>query len=205
MVGGKINLIATLFEGDAKHLLALERSGAIGGIDLQDVVSTFALFAEDGEGFGGEIRGNDAVAHLALDEQGGGFIARVGEGNKVTVARHAVGTTGTGIGRGDGRKGQGEVVAEIDAAQSVAHGQPHGSTGGRDVLKGSRCGQTGGRFELAHKLPAVESIEEVDVTGTSGEHLDGEGAAVVHVDAGRRLVGVATILQSQFVHKKRKI
>ena len=64
----------------------------------------------------------------------------------------------------------------------------------------ARCGRhTGGCFELFHKLPAVECIEKIDVTGSAVNDFEWE-FSVFHIDSGRLLVGIATIFQSEFFH-----
>ena len=50
------------------------------------------------------------------------------------------------------------------------------------MLERGGGGQTCGGFQLAHQLPAVEGVKEVDVAGTAAEHFDGE-FALFHVDA----------------------
>ena len=51
-----------------------------------------------------------------------------------------------------------------------------------------------GSLQLLDELPAVECVQEVDVAGTSVQYLDGKLRAVLHVDPGRLLVGVAAVL-----------
>ena len=82
----------------------------------------------------------------------------------------------------------------------VAEGKTHSGAGGRDVLEGS-----GGRkpcclLEFPDELPGVERVQEVDVSGLSAEHLDGQIGSVLHEDPGRLLIGVAAILEFEFVH-----
>lgn len=181
-VAGEVYFVASLFESYAIHLFAFDGLGAIIGVHFQYVVSALALFAENFESFGGEVGSNHSVAHFTLDEQSGCLVASVREGDEVAVARHAVGTSGACVGCGDGAERLGDVVHEIDFAQGVAHGQSHGSTGRTDVLERGGGGQTCGGFQLAHQLPAVEGVKEVDVAGTAAEHFDGE-FALFHVDA----------------------
>ena len=49
--------------------------------------------------------------------------------DEVAVGRHAVGTSGTGIGRSDRGEGLGDVVYEIDFAERVVEGKSHGGAG----------------------------------------------------------------------------
>ena len=75
-----------------------------------------------------------------------------------------------------------------------------GRTGWADVLEAGRSGQTGGRFQLSHQLPAVQGVQEVDETRASVQHLHGQLAAVAHEDAGRFLIGIATVFEFEFLH-----
>ena len=190
----KANLVAALLKGDAEDLLALDGLGTVGRVYLDDIVRAFAFLLQDGQRLGGEVRGDDTIADLTLDEQRGGLVAGVTQGNEVTIGTHAIGTASTGIGCGNGREFEGNVVNPVDLAQRVAHGQSHGSTGRRDMLEAGGSRQARGLLQLAHKLPGVEGIEEVDVAGTATEHLDGKFTAVGHEDPRGLLVRVAPVL-----------
>ena len=62
-------------------------------------------------------------------------------------------------------------------------------------------GHFAGRFfEFAYKLPAVECIKKVDVAGSSAEDLEGEIRAVFHENAGRLLIGIASVFKFHFFH-----
>ena len=76
-IRSKVNVVASLLEGNAKHLLALQRFGAVVGIYFKDAIRAFALGAEHFEGFVREAGGNHAVAHFALDEQSRGEVAGI--------------------------------------------------------------------------------------------------------------------------------
>ena len=195
VVARKVDLVAPLLEGDAVDLLVFDGGGAIVGVDADDVVRALALLAQDGQRLVREARRDDAVAHFALDEQGGRLVAGVAQGDEVAVRRHAVSPPCAGIGSGDGRKGFGDVIDEVDLAQCVAQRQAYGGAGGRNVLE--RCGRrnAGGGFQLADKLPAVQGVEEVDVARSAVQHFDGE-FPLFHVDARRLLIGIAAVLQS---------
>ena len=70
------------------------------------------------------------------------------------------------------------------------------------MLKGGRGGQAGGGLELLHQLIAVESVHEVDVAGAAVENGDRQIRAVLHIDPGRLLVGIAAVFQGKFVHMR---
>ena len=196
---GQVDFVASLLEGDAEALLVLDGGGAVGGVYLDDVVGALALGLQHLQGFGRVAGGDDSVAYLPVDEACGGLVAFVAQGNEVTVTAHAVSTAGTGIGRGNGSEGQGSVVHEINLLQRVAQGQSHGRSSRRDMLEAGCCGQTRSLLQFLDKLPAVQGIEEIDVAGTAIQYFEGQ-FSLFHVNAGRFLVGVATILQLQFFH-----
>ena len=151
------------------------------------------------QGLGGVSGGNDAVAHLALDEQGRGLVAGVAQRTEVTIRAHAVGTAGAGIGIGQGSELEVYVVHEVNLLQRVAEGQSHGRPGRRYVLETGGGGQSGGSLELLDQLPAVQGIEEVDVAGAAVDDRDGQ-FPLLHIDAGRLLVRIASVLECVFFH-----
>ena len=68
------------------------------------------------------------------------------------------------------------------------------------MLEGSSAGQAQGFFQLGNELPGIECVEEVNVAGPSAENLQREILAVFHINAGGFLVGVASVLKSEFLH-----
>ena len=126
------------------------------------------------DGLGREVGGNHAVAHLTLQQQGGRSVAGVAQGHEVTIARHAVGTTGTSIGTSHRALVQSlHVVHEIDFLQRVAQRQAYSGAGRTDVLERGGSGQTRCFLQLLHQLPRVQRVEEVDVAGAAVNHFDG--------------------------------
>ena len=177
----EIAVVAALLKGDAEDLLVLDRFGYIVRVDLDDAVSTLALGLEDFQGFGCVVGCDDAVADLTLDESGGSFVAGVAQCTEVAIGAHAVSTTGAGIGTGQGRKLKVNVIHEIDLLQRVAQWQTYGSSCRRYVLEAGGGGQAGSGLELFDQLPAVESVEEVDVACAAIDDLNGQFAAFMSV------------------------
>ena len=169
----QFDLVAPLLEGDAEHLFVFHGGRHVVRVNLDDVVGAFALFAQDLERFFRVVRRYDPVAHLSLDEGGGGGVARVAQGDEVAIARHAVGPACACVGAGQGGERNLHVVHEIDFPQRVAQGQADGGPGGGDVLEGSGGGQACGLFQFLDQLPAVEGVQEVDVSGASVQHFNG--------------------------------
>ena len=187
------DLVAALLEGDAEDLFALNGSGTVGRVDLDDVVGAFALVFQNLDGFGRIVGCNHTVAHLALEQGGGGRVAGVGESHEVAIRRHAVGSAGTGIGASQRREFHLHVVDEIDFLQRVAQRQTYSGSGGRHMLERCCSGQAGGLFQLADQLPRVERVEQVDVAGTAVDNFNGQ-LSLFHVYARGLLIGVASVL-----------
>ena len=68
------------------------------------------------------------------------------------------------------------------------------------MLKRCRRGLAGRFFELFDELIAVEGIKQVDVAGTAVEYGDGKFLPVFHIDAGRFLIGIASVFELKFFH-----
>ena len=196
---GKVYLVASLLEGDAEAVLALDGSRSVLGVNLDDIVCTLALCLQHLESLWGVTRSDNTVAHLTVDKTSSSLIAHIAQGNEIAIRTHAVSTTGTGIGRCYRSEWQRSIVDKINLLQGVAQRQTHGSTGRANVLKAGSSRQTCGLLQFLYQLPRVESIQKVDVTRTAIQHLDGQ-LTLFHENAGRFLVGITTVLQFKFLH-----
>ena len=176
------HLVASLLERYAEHLLVLDGSRHVVRVYLYYVICTLALCTENLERLVGEVGGDYAVAHLALDECSCSNVAGVAECHEVAVRAHAVGTACTGIRTCNRRKFHFHVVNEVYLLQRVAKRQTYSGSGRRYVLERCCSGQTCGSLQLLNELPRVERVEEVDVARTTVEYFDGE-FAFFHVNA----------------------
>ena len=61
------------------------------------------------------------------------------------------------------------------------------------MLKGSSSRQAGSLLQLLHQLPAVESVQEIDITGTAVQNLNRQLCAVAHVNTCAALIRIAAI------------
>ena len=147
------NLVASLLEGNAEHLLVLYRCGHVSGVYLYHVVCALALCLQNLDSLGSEVGCDYAVAHLTLDECGCGSVASVAKSHEVAVRAHAVGAAGTCISACNRRQLYLHVVNEINLLQRVAQRQAYCGSCGRDVLERRCGGQTGGCLQFLHKLP----------------------------------------------------
>ena len=67
------------------------------------------------------------------------------------------------------------------------------------MLEGRGRGQTGKGPKLGNQLPGVERVHEIDVSRTSVQDRQGQGARF-HIDPGRFLMGIAAVFQLDFLH-----
>ena len=186
------DFVASLLEGDAEDVFVLNGRGLVCRGYLDDVVRAFALALQYLQGFRGIARGNDAVGHFAVDEGGRLRIAHVAQGNEVAVAGHAVGTTGTDISIGQRRERQ--ALHKINLLQCLVQRQANGGARRADVLERRGRRHPGSLFQFLHQLPSVQRVQEIDVAGTAVQHFNGQ-FPLLHIDAGRLLIGVAAVLQ----------
>ena len=186
-------LLSSLLKADAENLLVLQGSGNIVLIDLDHAVVAVFLGFQDFQSLLGISGGDDAVGNLSLNERSGIFIADIGQRNKISEGGHSVRASGSGVSAGQGRQ-LAHIVHPVDLPQRIIHGKSHSGSRRGNMLKGGGRRKAGGFLQLSYQLPAVEGIQEVDVSGASGKHLDGQFASVSHVDPGRFLIGVASVL-----------
>ena len=109
--------------------------------------------------------------------------------------------TGAGAGVGAGQRGQlcirGNVV---HPALHLGQGQTQCCARRGNVLEGGRCGQTAGGFQFLDQLDGVEGIQKIDVAGLAVQNSNGQVRAIFHINAAGLLVGVAAVLQCEFIH-----
>lgn len=163
-----LDVVAALLEGDAVDLARLDVAWDVRRVHLQHAVLAALLLLEDLESLLLVAGGDDSVRYLAGDDLGGWDIDGVRESEEVTERRHAVGSTGTGVGAGQG----GEVLQVVNAKDlglDLGEGDADGCSGGGDVLERSGSGEVESLRELLDECPGVESIKEVDVTWGTAE------------------------------------
>ena len=198
-VGVDGQLVAALLEGDAVDLLVLHGVRLVGRVDGDHVVIALLLSGEDGQCLRLIARGDDAVRYFVLDELCSRHIADVGEGDPVAEGGHPVRTAGAGISTGQRRKlhVRGDVV---HLPLHLAQRQTESCAGRGDVLERSGSGQAAGLLQLLHQLDGVQGIQKIDVAGLAVQDGDGQVRAILHIDAAGLLVGVAAVLQCEFIH-----
>ena len=187
-----IQFVTPLLEGDAVYLLALDRSRLIGRIDLDDVVGAFFLLLQQFQCFIGVAGSDDTVGYLSLDQAGGIGIADIRQCNEVTEGGHSVCTTCSRISTCQGRK-LSQIIHPVDLRQSITQRKSYRSTGRRHMFERSGCGKSCSFLQLFYQLPAVESIQEIDISGLAVQHGHRQITAVFHEDSGRLLVRVTSV------------
>ena len=145
-VGVDDQLVAALLEGDAEHLLVLDGSGRVSGVDGDHVVVALLLAGRISSASGVVARGDDAVGHLVLDQLCGGLHRRRRTGRssrrRRTCGRH----------RGHGRRRRPAERARVSggnvvhlALQRVGQRQAQGcARRGLTCLKEAAAGRPAG-------------------------------------------------------------
>ena len=194
-------VVSSLLEGDAVNLLSFDLCRNEIGIDLNDVISTLSLALENLKCLGLISGSDDTVGNLTSDHLCGGNVANVTECNPVTEGAHSVSTSCSCVSASEGRLVKTlDIVNEASLLQLFGERKTNCRTCGADVLKGGNCRKTKSLLKLLNKLPGVESIKEIDVSGSAVENFDGKLASVVHKDLGRLLIGVTTVFKFKFFH-----
>ena len=191
----ELHLVASLLEGNTEYLLVLDRSWHVVRINLDDAVGTLALLLQHLDSLRGKAWSNHAIAYLTLDEESSSLIAYIAQGNKVTVRAHAVCTTSTNISASQRRKFKIYVIAEVNLLQCVAQWQADGSTSRRNMFETSGSRHSCSCLQFLDQLPRVESIQEVDVARTAVDNFDRQFPSVIHIDARRLLIRIASVLK----------
>ena len=171
-----------------------QRSRYIFRVNLDHVVVTLFLLLQNFKSFLCISGSDHAIGYFSLDQKCCIFVAHIREGNEITEGGHSVSTSGTGIGAGKrGKLFPVHVVYPVDLRQGLCQRKSDCCSCWRNMLEGSCCRKSGCFFQIAHQLPAVKCIQEVDVSRSSGKNFDGKLASILHVNSGRFLVGIAAI------------
>ena len=197
-------LVSALLKGNSVNLLALDGSGRVVRVNLNDVVSALALGLEDFKSVRVIARSDNAVRYLALNNSRSRSVADVRKRDEITEAGHSVGTARSCIRAGKRRK-LAQIVNPVNLRKRFGERSADCSTRGRNVLERSCRGHTCCRFKLLDKLPAVESVHKVDIAGLAVQHFNRQIRAAFHKNSGRLLVGVAAVFEFKFVHKSSSI
>ncbi len=187
-----LQLIAPLLEGDAEHLFSLQRIRYIVRVNLDHIVVPFFLLPQQIQRFLRIAGSDDAVGHFSFDQSGGICVTDIGEGDEIAEGRHTVSAPCPCISACK-RRQLSQIVHPVDLCQGIRERKPYGSACGGYVFEGCSGGEPGGFFQFPYQLPAVEGIEKIDIAGLSGKYLDRKVGSVFHIDAGRFLVGVASV------------
>ena len=142
----------------------------------------------------GIARSDHTVRNLSLDKKSGIFVTGIGKSNEISEGRHTVCASGSCI--STGKRGEVfpvHILYPVDFCQCLGKRKTDCRTCRRYVFKGSRCRKSGFFLQTAHQLPAVERIQEIDITRFAGKYLNGKLTSIFHINAGRFLIGVASI------------
>ena len=192
IVNGK--LLTSLLKCNAENFLVLQRRRNVIRIDLDHIVIAFFLLFENFQSFFCIAGSDHAVRNFPFDQQSRIFVADIRQRDKITERRHTVRASGSGISTGDrGKVFPVHIIHPVDLCQCLCQRKSYRSSCRRYVFKRSCRRQTCGFFQISYQLPAIESIQEINIAGFSAEHLNGKVSSVCQVDPGRLLVGVAAV------------
>ena len=133
---------------------------------MQNQVVALLLLLQNLQRFFRISRSDNAVRHLSLDEPRTGCVADIAEGDKIAERAHAIRASGTSIRSGDfGIIQSFDVIHEARLLQTIAHLPADGGGSWADMLKGC-SGRFASRFvNFFYQLPAIQSVQQIDVTG----------------------------------------
>ena len=196
-----LEVISALLKGDTEYLLMLNGSGNVIGIDLNDIIAALSLGLEDLKCLGLVAGSDDTVGYLALDKTCRSYVANVGKSYPVAKGAHSVSAAGSCISASEGRLIKSlDIVYKASLLELFGKDSTYGSACGAYVLEGGYCGKARSLLQLLYKLPGVECIKEVDISGATAKNFDGKLRAVRHIDLGRLLIGVTTVFKFKFFH-----
>ncbi len=157
-------VVSSLLERDAVHLLVFQGNGHVIGIDLHHVVIAAFFGFQDFQSFRLITRRDDSVSNFIFDYFSRGHVARIGKRNPVAETAHAVGAAGARVGTGQ----RGELYFGIDVIHFAQHSVQRitqSSACGRYMFKGGCRHHAGIFLEFFDQLPAVEGVQKVDIAG----------------------------------------
>ena len=182
----------SLFKGNAKYLLPFQFCRTVCRINLNDIISTLPLGLEDFQCLRLIARCNDTVGNFPLDHLCSGHVANVRQSDKVTVRRHTVCTAGTSISTRQRREFT-QIIYEIDLLQGIRQRCTNCGTCRRNVLERSCRTHAGCFFQFRYQLPAIESVQQIDIARLAVQYSDRQIAAVLHIDTGRLLIRITAV------------
>ena len=127
-----------------------------------------------------------------------GLVAEIGKRHEITKRGHPVRAAGPGIGRS--QRGQFTAFQMVHFFHLVIERGCHSGTGRRDMLERRGCRKARSFLQFLHKLPAVQGIQEIDVSRSAVQDHQWQIAAIFHIDGCGQLVRVAAVFQVELFH-----
>ena len=196
-------VVSALFECDTEYLFYFLYFRNVVGVDFYDIVVAVSFGFQDFQCFVCVAGSDDTVGNFSFDQSCCCFVTNIAQCDPVAEGGHSVCTSCSCISQCQrGFIQTFDIIYEASLFQVIAHRCTYCCGCGRNVFEGCCCGHAQSFFDFLYQLPAVKSIQEVDVTGSAGQDFDGQFLVTVHVDFCRFLVGVTTIFQFEFFHCK---
>ena len=184
--------LSSLLKCHTEYFFVLDWSRFVVLINLDDIVIAVFLLFENLQCLLCISRSNHTVGNLSLNQRSGIFVADIRQRNKITKGRHSVCTSRSRICTCD-RREISHIIHPVNFLQYIIHRETNCGTCRRYMFKRSSCRKTCCLFQLTHQLPSIESIQEVDISRSSAEHLNRKFGTVCHINSGRFLIWVASI------------
>jgi hypothetical protein len=186
-------VVAVLDEAHAEDLACFARGRLEVRIGLEHHEPAALLGSEDLVGAFLEAGSDDSIGDDALQVACRAHVDGIRECDEVAEGALGVGAPGAHVGESCGREL--DAVDLVGARQIVGERAGHGGAGRRDVLERGRRGQPQSRARLAHELPGVERVEQVDERGVPVAKLHRCPSRLDGLGERKGLLGVAAVLQ----------
>mmetsp|Transcript_87577 Transcript_87577/g.256060 ORF Transcript_87577/g.256060 Transcript_87577/m.256060 type:complete len:417 (+) Transcript_87577:17-1267(+) len=165
-------VVALLHEAHSAHHSVLLCRRHERGVGLEHDELALLLRLQDLQGLWLETWCDDAIADLNLQDLGRCDIHLVRDGDKVAEGAHRVGVPGPHVGGGHRRELL--VLDLVHHALLVRERHAESCARRAHVLEGCGGGHARGHGQLVGQLPRVHRVQEVDVAGRAGLHVEGQ-------------------------------
>ena len=163
-------------------------------INLDHIVVSFFLLLQDFQCFLCVSRCNNTVRYLSLDQKCCIFITHIRKRNKITKRGHSVSTACSCIRTCKrGKILPVHIIYPVDLCQSLCKRKSYSSTGRRYMFKRCSCRKSCCFLQIGYQLPAIKSIQEIDISRSSGKDLYRKLRSVCHINFCRFLIRVTAI------------
>ena len=149
----------------------LNRCRTVIRIDLNDIVVSFLFLLQDLQCFLSVARSDHTIRYLTFNQHRSIAVANIRECNKITERRHTVCTSCSRVGTCQRRKFT-LIVHPVDLRKCLIKWKSNCRSCRGNMFERSRRRKTCRLFQLLYQLPAIESIQKVDIARTAAQYLN---------------------------------